>query len=118
MMFPKVGDIAEGTVVMVRPHYAILLFEEGWTGLLHISEVSNSYIRNFQAYVSVGNIYNVKVIAVDEAKRNVRVSIKALTSSDRKKTSAHRPIDPSEIDFTALKEKLKEWIKTENEKEN
>lgn len=116
-MTPKVGDIYDGTVVMVRPHYAILLFEEGWTGLLHISEVSHSYIRNFEAYVNVGNIYNVKVIAVDEEKGNVRVSIKAMNSQDKKKASSHRKIDPSEIDFSSLKKQLDSWIEMENRKE-
>ena len=38
---PKVGDVAVGTVVKVFQTYAIMLFEEGWTGLLHISELSH-----------------------------------------------------------------------------
>jgi S1 RNA binding domain protein len=65
MKLPQVGDIEEGTVVRVYPHYAILLFDEGWTGLLHISELSNTYVHSFTSYVTVGNIYQVKVIAVD-----------------------------------------------------
>lgn len=111
---PKVGDIAVGTVVSVYTSYAILLFEEGWTGLLHISEVSTQFIRSFTAYITIGSIYNVKVIAVDEATGSVRVSLKQMTASERKKAFRHKPIDQEDIDFAPLAQALPEWIKEEN----
>jgi S1 RNA binding domain protein len=76
MSHSQVGDILEGTVVRVYPKYAIMLFDNGETGLLHISELSNSFVRNFTGYVQVGNIYKVKVIAYDEAKSFMKVSLK------------------------------------------
>ena len=91
-VMPKVGDVATGTVVKVFSSYAILLFEEGWTGLLHISELSSKFIRSFTSYVTVGTIYSVKVIAIDE-NGGVRVSLKQMTvteeSPPRKSTSKH-----------------------------
>ena len=68
MNHSAIGDILEGTIVRVYPKYAIMLFDGGETGLLHISELSNSFVRNFTGYVQVGNIYKVKVIAYDESK--------------------------------------------------
>lgn len=115
MSLPKVGQIAEGVVVKVYPRYAIMLFEEGWTGLLHISELSYSYIRHFSGYVSVGNIYNVKVIAVDEQTNSVRVSLKQMTNADRRSAFHHQKVDPGEVDFMALGNRLPKWIKAENE---
>ena len=50
---PKVGECAIGTVVAVYSSYAILLFDEGWTGLLHISEVSFNYIRSFTSFITI-----------------------------------------------------------------
>ncbi|HBS02969.1 MAG TPA: hypothetical protein DEA63_03810 [Firmicutes bacterium] len=117
MTLPKVGDVAEGVVVKVYPRYAILLFEDGWTGLLHISELANSFIHHFSGYVSTGNIYNVKVIAVNPESDNIRVSLKQMTSADRKKAFRRKKINLNEIDFKALEEKLPEWVKSENEKE-
>lgn len=114
MNLPKVGDVAEGAVVKVYPHYAILLFDEGWTGLLHISEISNNYVHNFTSFVTVGNIYQVKVISVDETNQNIKVSLKQMENSDRRKAMKRKRIDPSEIDFTALEAKLPEWVKAEN----
>lgn len=114
MKIPSVGDIATGTVVKVYPTYAILLFDEGWTGLLHISELSHNFIHNFTAFITAGSIYSVKVIAVSEDATNVRVSLKAMTAQDKKKTFKHKRINPEEIDFSALEEKLPLWIAEQN----
>ena len=72
----KEGDVIVGTVVRVYPKYAIMLFDDDETGLLHISELSNDYVRNFTGFVHVGNIYKVKVIAYDEAKAFMKQILK------------------------------------------
>ena len=112
---PKVGETYIGTVVSVYTSYAIMLFDEGWTGLLHISEVSTSYIRSFASYITIGSIYNVKVIAVDESSGQVRVSLKQMTNSERRKSFRHCPVDSQDIDFAPLAKMLPLWIAEENE---
>ena len=112
---PKVGETYIGTVVSVYTSYAIMLFDEGWTGLLHISEVSTSYIRSFASYITIGSIYNVKVIAVDEDSGQVRVSLKQMTNSERRKSFRHCPVDSQDIDFAPLAKMLPLWIAKENE---
>ena len=112
---PKVGETYIGTVVSVYTSYAIMLFDEGWTGLLHISEVSTSYIRSFASYITIGSIYNVKVIAVDESSGQVRVSLKQMTNAERRKSFRHCPVDNEDIDFAPLAKMLPLWIAEENE---
>jgi len=94
-----------------------MLFDGGETGLLHISELSNSFVRNFTAYVQVGNIYKVKVIAYDEEKKFMKVSLKQVDPKERSEPMEKRRIDPSTVDFRTLEENLPKWIKEENEKE-
>lgn len=113
----KIGDILEGTVVKVYPRYAILLFDGNETGLLHISEVSNHYIHSFPDLVKVGNIYKVKVIALDEESGSMKVSLKQLTHAERRGSITKRKIEEGNISFSGLKEKLPEWIAEENKKE-
>ena len=114
MSHSQVGDIIEGTVVRVYPKYAILLFDDAETGLLHISELSNSYVRNFAGYVQVGNIYKVKVIDYDPEKDFMKVSLKGVTSQERKKPLRKKKINEEDISFIELEKKLPEWIKEEN----
>lgn len=117
MMKVKVGDILEGTVVKVYPRYAILLFDEELTGLLHISEVSSHYIHSFTDYVKTGSIYKVKVISFDESGPSMRVSLKALTGSERRDSIARMRVKNENISCKALFEELPNWIEEENKKE-
>lgn len=114
----EVGDILEGTVIKVYPRYAILLFDENVTGLLHISEVSNHYIHSFTDFVKVGNIYKVKVIAYDEKGPSMRVSLRALNSSEKRESIVHYNVKEDNISCRVLKEHLPEWIKEENEEKD
>ena len=116
MSHSQVGDVIEGTVVRVYPRYAIMLFDDGETGLLHISELSSSFVRNFTAYVQVGNIYKVKVISYDAEKDFMKVSLKQLTPTERNLPLEKKRIDPDTVDFTALEKHLPDWVKEENQK--
>lgn len=113
MSHSQVGDIIEGTVVRVYPKYAILLFDDEETGLLHISELSNSYVRNFTGYVQVGNIYKVKVIDYDAEKDFMKVSLKAVTSQEKKRPLQKKRIKLEDISFAELEKRLPEWVNDE-----
>ena len=107
---PKEGDLAIGTVIAVFPTYAILIYDEGWTGLLHISELSNNFIRRFTNFVTVGSIFLTKVIAIENYSANVRVSLKATTPQDKRRAFRHQPVPRVQIDFTPLRNNLPHWI--------
>lgn len=114
---PKVGDVAVGTVVKVYQTYAIMLFDDGWTGLLHISELSHSFIRSFTSFVTIGTIYSVKVIAVDEGLGKVHVSLKQMTSPERRHSFSHSLVRDDEISFDSLREHLPLWIQQQNQEQ-
>jgi uncharacterized protein len=45
-------------------------------GLVHISQISNSYIKNPSDVLQVGDIVKVKVIGIDKEKGKVSLSMK------------------------------------------
>ena len=45
-------------------------------GLVHISEMSDKYVKNPSEIVSVGDIVKVKVIGIDREKQKVKLSMK------------------------------------------
>ena len=116
MKLPTAGDIAIGTVVEVYPSYAILLYDGGWTGLLHVSELSNSFIRSFQSFVKAGSLYATVVLSVDSERGNAKVSIKRLSEKARRKAFFHSPSSHVQANPTALLEALPPWI-NETQKE-
>ena len=112
----KINDIIEGTIITIKPFGAILIFEDGQKGLLHISQIANTYIRNIARYLKIGKTYQVKVIGIEED-GFMKLSMSQI--SQEEKDEYHRggvkkeKIDPQYIDFTALKEKLPYWIEKE-----
>ena len=116
----KVNDIIEGTIISIKSFGAIMIFEDGQKGLLHISQVANTFIRNISRYLKIGKTYQVKIIGIEED-GFLKLSMSQI--SQEEKDEYHRngikkvKIDSQYIDFTALKNKLPEWIE-EAKKEN
>ena len=114
----KINDIIEGTITSIKPFGAIMIFEDGQKGLLHISQVANTFIRNISRYLKIGKTYQVKIIGIEED-GFLKLSMSQI--SQEEKDEYHRggvkkeKIDPQYIDFAALKEKLPEWIKASKE---
>ena len=72
----KEGMILTGTVRNVIDFGAFIDIGVKHDGLVHISELSNSYVKNPSDIVSVGDIVKVKVIGIDKDKQKVSLSMK------------------------------------------
>ena len=115
----KVGDVIIGKVNQVRPYALFLTFESGQNGLLHISELSDKYIRDIEKYGTVGDELKVKVLSIDPQNGFLRVSYKAIPDEEKYNThdeSVHHFTQFDEADFHDLEEKLPEWISQTLEK--
>lgn len=72
----KEGMVLNGTVRNVIDFGAFVDIGVKHDGLVHISEMSNSYVKNPSEIVSVGDIVKVKVIGIDTEKQKVKLSMK------------------------------------------
>ena len=111
----EAGDLIIGTVNQIRPYALFLTFDDGAKGLLHISEISDSYIRDIEKFGSIGDQIKVKVIEVDEFNGFLRVSLKRVPEEERYSThdnSKKNIPEFNEADFSSLEAKLPEWIET------
>jgi RNA binding S1 domain protein len=70
------GMILTGTVRNVIDFGAFVDIGVKYDGLVHISEMSDSYIKNPSDLVSVGDIVKVKVIKIDQERKKVGLSMK------------------------------------------
>ncbi len=70
------GQILTGTVRNVTDFGAFIDVGVKHDGLVHISEMSNSFVRNPSDVVSVGDIVKVKVIGIDKDRQKVKLSMK------------------------------------------
>ncbi len=72
----KEGMELKGTVRNVIDFGAFVDIGVHQDGLVHISEISDKYIKHPIEVVSVGDIVNVRVIGVDKAKKRIQLSMK------------------------------------------
>ena len=70
-----VGAIVVGKVTSITKFGAFVALDEGKTGLVHISEVSQSFVSDIRDHLTEGQEVKVKIIAVDENGR-INLSIK------------------------------------------
>ncbi len=71
-----IGKIYLGKVVALKEYGAFVEVLPGQDGLLHISELSDSYVKKIEDVLKVGDQTWVKVIGIDDQKR-IRLSRKA-----------------------------------------
>lgn len=94
----KLGSILEGTVVNITK-FGAFVEVEGETGLVHISEVAETYVKNISDHLKENDKVKVKVISVDGG----RISLSIKQALPVKKSS--RPI---EIDWQQERKKSNE----------
>ncbi len=83
-----VGEILSGKVTGITKFGAFVSLPQGKTGLVHISEVDQSYVSNIHEHLSEGQDVRVKVISIDDGGR-VNLSIKK--AQPQQQTAARRP---------------------------
>lgn len=79
-----VGSVLEGKVTGITKFGAFVSLPDGKSGMVHISEVANSYVNDIKDFLSDGQQVKVKIINIDKEGR-INLSIKkALIPVDRK----------------------------------
>ena len=108
----QVGEIIIGKVFNVKPYALFMTFDDGVTGLLHISEISDSFVRDIEKYGSIGDEMKVKILSIDKDNGFLRVSYKQVPQEEAYNTHTNQRKTPhvSEEEFLPLKEKLDDWI--------
>jgi len=109
----KVGMTVYGKITGIKPYGAFVCFDDGVTGLIHISEISNGFVRDISSYVLVGDYELLKVIDIDQEHKQLRLSFKALNHNNRKyvKRVKFQGMPINKIGFNSLSNKLSDWIK-------
>jgi len=98
------GMILEGVVTNVTKFGAFVDIGVHQDGLVHISELSNKFIKEPSEAVKTGQIVKVKVLSVDAKAKRIALSIKQLTGPTPK--ASVKPAKAPEKPPMTLNEKL------------
>lgn len=105
-----VGSIVEGVVTGITNFGAFVELPDGQVGLVHISEVADTYVRDVNDFLKQNDRIKVKVINVDP-RGKVGLSIKQVVS---------RPVGGRErfsrVNQISFEEKLSKFMKDSDER--
>ena len=128
----EVGEILEGKVTGITQFGAFVSLPEGKSGLIHISEVANTYVSDIHTFLSVGQTVKVRVMKISpdgkislSAKRaeeqpaaqrpQVRKSEAAPRPSAEQRT-AQRVYVPTRSGDQSFEDKLKQFMQESDSK--
>jgi general stress protein 13 len=101
----KKGDIVKGRITGIKPYGAFVKIDENIDGLVHISEISDGYVKNIEEYFKIGDVVKLLVLDIN-ANEKVSLSYKKVNLTSKKKyVKIHL-----KVGFEPLKTMLPIWI--------
>lgn len=104
----KVGKIVKGNITGVEKYGIFVNLDNFYSGLIHISEISNDFVKNPKDYGEVGETIYVKIIEIDEATSHMKLSIKDIDYRICQKK--HTKIKEVGTGFMPLLNNMDSWI--------
>lgn len=108
-----VGDIVEGQVTGITKFGAFVSIGEGKSGLVHISEVANTFVKEVRDYLTEGQTVTVKIIAIDVNGR-INLSIKRALPPEPARPAPQRPVSTPQSTGDTFEDKLKLFLADSN----
>jgi small subunit ribosomal protein S1 len=97
------GTVVHGKVTRVEKFGVFLDFGAERPGLIHISELSNEYVKDISTVASVGDELDAVILEVDRKKKQVHLSRKAMEADRQPKVEEEvEPDEPEVKTITAM----------------
>ena len=102
------NEIINGCVTGIEKYGIFVSLDEYYSGLIHISEITDGFVKDINNYVSIGETIRVRVIETDDDSFHVKLSIKDLNYKlDNKNKSG---INETKSGYNTLEYQLEKWI--------
>lgn len=88
----EVGSVVEGKVSGITKFGAFVALPEGKSGLVHISEIANTFVSDVADFVQMGQTVKVRVLGISpEGKINLSIKRAADTPPAERASAFRRP---------------------------
>lgn len=115
----KIGQIVEGLITGIQPYGAFVILEDKTPGLIHISEISEGFVKNVENFVKTDDKVKVKIIDYDEKNNQARLSLKAVSSNGfrkERKSLKYGSLPSMKLGFKSIKKQMDKWISEAKER--
>ena len=111
----KENEIVEGLVTGIEQYGIFVSLDEYYSGLIHISEISDGFVKDVNNFVNIGETIKVRILECDDDTFHVKLSIKNLNYRINRNKSK---IIETGSGFEILKNSLPLWINERNNEKN
>lgn len=114
------GKVIVGKVTGIEKYGIFISLDNEYTGLIHISEVSDGFVKNIDDYAKVGESIKTKIIDIDENTKHMKLSIKNIENMTNKnyKKNYSKKLTETGNGFKPLSDNLNNWIQQKKEEFN
>mgnify|MGYP003541196042 CR=1 FL=1 len=105
----KVGSTVTGNVTGIEKYGAFVSLDDYYSGLIHISEISDGFVKDINDFVKIGDIIYVKILDIDDELGHLKLSIKNINYKKMRKPK-RRMIKETPLGFKTLAYHLPIWI--------
>lgn len=97
-------EIVKAKVTGTEKYGAFVELENNYVGLIHISEISENFVKNIEDYVKIGEEIYCRIIDIDDENKRLKLSLKNIDYH------LGVVIDNKNNGFHTLKKSLPKWI--------
>ena len=102
----KKDDIVKCRVTGIKNYGIFVKIDSEYDGLIHISQISESYVKKVEDYAAINDYIYAKITDIDEKNKQLKLSIKNLNY----KVDGQNMKQIAEDGFLPLKNKLNIWV--------
>ena len=103
----KINDVINCTVCGIENYGIFIRTDDGYSGLIHISEISSDFVRNVSDYAKVGEKIKCQILEVNDKEKQLKLTIKHLNFKEGYSREEMFNLDSG---FDSLKNQLPKWI--------
>jgi S1 RNA binding domain protein len=119
----EVGTVVEGEVTGITNFGAFLQLPEGKVGLIHISEVSNVYVKDIHDFLKEHQKVRAKVLSIDD-RGKIALSLKQVEEKPETPVRPARPKEtpvvekrsPRQVSPLSFEDKLSKFLKDSDDR--
>ena len=104
----KVGEIVKGCVTGIEKYGIFISLDNYYSGLIHISEISDDFVKNINDYVHIGETIKAKILEINTEECHIKLSIKNIDYRFNKRS--RNKIEETSNGFKSLGSALEKWI--------
>ena len=105
------GKIVKGIVSGIEPYGIFIKFDEYYSGLIHISEISKGFVKDPNDFANIGDAIYTEIIGVDNENFHLKLSIKNIEYKKLKQPKKDKIVE-TKSGFKTLAFKLPIWIQS------